>query len=305
MDGMDGPQPRSASRSGRGARGAGRGTRRQGRPGHAAAVHVGSDVWGATSRRSTPRIAGPMRRQHRASRGQVPSAVKLLLVDDDPELRRILSFGLRREGYTVVAAADGEEALRRWEAERPDLVLLDLRLPLRDGLEVCRRIRQVSDVPVIVVTGSDEEEDVVRALQYGSDDCIIKPFSVKQLVARIEAVLRRSGSAASQAAREVRVGDLVLQPDAHEVTLAGTTVQLTRLEFRILHALALSVGSVVPYHRLAGYAWGSEVGAGRDEETSTLLKTHISHIRKKLGPSVGQQSRIEAVPKTGYRLARP
>jgi DNA-binding response OmpR family regulator len=224
--------------------------------------------------------------------------VKVLLVDDDAELVDLLAYALRREGYTVLTAPDGEQALQRWEAERPDLILLDGRLPKVDGFEVCRRVRQASETPIIMLTARDEEADVLRGLQLGADDYVTKPFSARVLAARMRTVLRRIKKDKPGRA-QLRVGDLVLDLQSHEVTKGGTPVQLTLLEFRILYLLAMNEGRVVPYARLVEYAWGY---AG--EGTSGLLKAHLSHLRTKLAlPAAGPGS-VTAVLGVGYSLAR-
>jgi DNA-binding response OmpR family regulator len=224
--------------------------------------------------------------------------VKVLLVDDDAELVDVLAYALRREGYTVLTAPDGEQALQRWEAERPDLILLDGRLPKVDGFEVCRRVRQASETPIIMLTARDEEADVLRGLQLGADDYVTKPFSARVLAARMRTVLRRIKKD-KPARAQLRVGDLVLDLQSHEVTKGGTPVQLTLLEFRILYLLAMNEGRVVPYARLVEYAWGY---AG--EGTSGLLKAHLSHLRTKLAlPAAGPGS-VTAVLGVGYSLAR-
>ena len=225
--------------------------------------------------------------------------MKVLAVDDDVDLLDLISYALRREGYSVVTAADGQQGLARWESERPDLVLLDVKLPKLTGFDVCRRIRHESDTPVILLTASDEEEHVVHGLQMGADDYVIKPFSAKQLVARMKAVLRRSqADPYREAVREVRAGDLVLDLQSHEATKADVSVELTALEFRILYMLAMNEGRVVPYSRLVEYAWGYDGG------DSNLLKTHICHVRKKLGLPAHGQGSIRAVPTVGYTLTR-
>jgi DNA-binding response OmpR family regulator len=224
--------------------------------------------------------------------------VKVLLVDDDAELVDVLAYALRREGYTVLTAPDGEQALQRWEAERPDLILLDGRLPKVDGFEVCRRVRQASETPIIMLTARDEEADVLRGLQLGADDYVTKPFSARVLAARMRTVLRRIKKD-KPARAQLRVGDLVLDLQSHEVTKGGTPVQLTLLEFRILYLLAMNEGRVVPYARLVEYAWGYA-----DEGTSGLLKAHLSHLRTKLAlPAAGPGS-VTAVLGVGYSLAR-
>ena len=225
--------------------------------------------------------------------------MKVLVVDDDVDLVDLTTYVLRREGYSVVTAIDGQQALSRWESDNPDIVVLDANLPKLNGFEVCRRIRQESETPVIMLTARDEEEDILRGLQLGADDYVTKPFSAKQLTARMKAVQRRcQADPYRDPVREVRAGDLALDLQSHEATKAGKLVQLTTLEFRILYMLAMNEGRVVPYSRLVEYAWGYDGG------DSNLLKTHICHIRKKLDLPTEGKAAIRAVPSVGYSLAR-
>jgi len=226
--------------------------------------------------------------------------VKVLVVDDDVDLLDLMTYALRREGYDVLAAVDGQQALNRWESERPDIVLLDGNLPKIDGFEVCRRIRHESATPIIMLTARDDEEDILRGLQIGADDYMTKPFSAKQLAARMKTVLRRCQTDPyREPASQVEVGDLVLNLQSHEVTRNGEPVQLTRLEFRILYMLALNEGRIIPYSRLIEYAWGYY-----DEGNSNLLKTHICHIRKKVGLPPNSNGGIKAVLGVGYSLTK-
>jgi DNA-binding response OmpR family regulator len=225
--------------------------------------------------------------------------MKVLVVDDDADLLDLLDYALRREGYTVLTAADGPQALRRYEAERPDLVLLDVNLPKLNGFEVCRRLRHAAATPIILLTARDEEEDILRGLQLGADDYVTKPFSPKQLLARMTTVLRRcQTNRYDQPTREVVCGDLVLELDAQQVTKAGRSVQLTPLEFRILFLLAMNEGRIIPYSRLVEYVWDYDGGE------ASQLKTHICHIRQKLGMRPGQPGGIRAVTGVGYGLQR-
>jgi two-component system, OmpR family, response regulator ResD len=224
--------------------------------------------------------------------------MKVLVVEDDVDLLDLTTYALRREGYTVLAAIDGQQALQRWEADSPDIVLLDVNLPKINGLEVCRRIRQEGQTPIIMLSARYEDDDVVKGLQLGADDYVTKPFSAKQLAARMKAVLRRcQPDPYRQAVSEVRAGDLALDLQSHEATKAGRLVQLTRLEFRILYMLAMNEGRVIPYSRLIEYAWGYDGG------DSGLLKTHVCHIRRKLGLTEGRGG-IRAVAGVGYCLER-
>jgi DNA-binding response OmpR family regulator len=226
--------------------------------------------------------------------------MNVLLADDDIDLLDLMTYAMRREGYNVLTARDGQQALHRYETERPDIVLLDANLPKVNGFEVCRRLRHDSDIPIIMVTARDEEEDVLQGFRLGADDYVSKPFSAKQLNARMKAVLRRCREDRyDQPVGEVRVGDLALQLESLQVVQAGATIQLTPLEFRILFLLAMNEGRVIPYSRLVEYAWGYDGG------DSSLLKTHICHIRQKL--SLGRSGdgiNIRAVAGVGYSLAR-
>jgi len=225
--------------------------------------------------------------------------MKVLLVDDDIDLLDLMSYALRREGYAIVTAADGQQALRRHEGEQPDIVLLDANLPKLNGFEVCRRIRHSSETPIIMLTSRDEEEYILRGLQLGADDYVTKPFSPKQLVARMKTVLRRCQSDTyDHPARVLQAGDYVLELESQQVTNAGQPVQLTPLEFRIFFLLAMNEGRIIPYSRLVEYAWGYDGG------DSGQLKTHICHIRQKLGMRPGKPGGIRAVVGVGYTLER-
>lgn len=225
--------------------------------------------------------------------------MKVLIVDDDADLLDLTGYALRREGFTVVQAVDGEQAMQRWEREEPDLVLLDANMPKLNGFEVCRRIRQTSTTPVIMLTARDDEEDILQGLELGADDYVTKPFSAKQLIARIKAVIRRcQGDPYRQPVSELKAGDLVLDLQSHEARKAGVIVQLTPLEFRLLYMLAMNEGRVIPYDRLVEYAWGYDGG------DSSLLKTHMSHIRSKLGLTGNGPGSIRAIPGVGYSLSR-
>src|SRR6266542_6384228 len=154
--------------------------------------------------------------------------MKVLVVDDDVDLLDLTTYALRRVGYSVFAAVDGTQALHRWETENPDIILLDANLPKLNGFEVCRRIRHESETPIIMITARDEEEDVLRGLQLGADDYVTKPFSMRQLAARMKTVLGRCNTDRfNQAVSELRVGDLVLDVESHETLKAGEPVEIT------------------------------------------------------------------------------
>ena len=226
--------------------------------------------------------------------------MKALVVEDDADLLDIVTYALRREGYDVTGAGDGLQALDRVRADMPDIVILDVLLPRLNGFEVCRRIRHISQVPIIMVTARVEEHDILRGLQLGADDYMTKPFSLKQLAARMETVLRRcQADSYNRAVSEVRAGDLVLSLKSHEVARGGAPVQLTPLEFRILYMLAMNEGQIIPYARLVDYAWGYEGG------DASLLKTHVCHIRQKLDLPMEGPGSIRSLPTVGYSLVKP
>src|SRR5581483_4713556 len=171
--------------------------------------------------------------------------MKILLADDDLDLLDVTGYALERDGFVVVTASNGEQALQRWEEQEPDVVILDVRMPRMSGIEVCRRIRERSETPVIMLSGSGDEDLILRAFELGADDYVTKPFSLRQLSARIQAVWRRGRADLRAPDQEIRIGDAVLDLDGHEVTRPNESQQLTRLEFRILHLLAVNMGRVV------------------------------------------------------------
>ncbi len=224
--------------------------------------------------------------------------MKALVVDDDLVLSDVLAFTLRREGYEVVTAHDGTDALERWQSESPDLILLDLNLPKLDGLSVCRRIRAVSDTPIIILSVRGEEDDVVTGLELGADDYITKPFSPRQLVARAQAVLRRAG--APSAGGNLEAGDLTLDLARREVTRAGLpSAQLTRLESRLLEVLMINQGQVLPTESLIDHVWGP----GRGDRV--MLKQLVHRLRSKIETSETKSAIVETVRGVGYGLTLP
>jgi DNA-binding response OmpR family regulator len=221
--------------------------------------------------------------------------IKILVVDDDPDLRDLTAYVLRRERFVVTEAKDGPEALHRWEADRPDLVVLDLGLPGFDGFDVLRQIRAHDKTPVLVLTGRTDNRDVVRTFSLGTDDFLAKPFEFRELTARIRAILRRAqGSSYDETEPPVQVDGLRLVPETCEVTWREQGVRLTPTEFRILYMLVTNAGHVVSASRLYTYVWGS---AGSD---ANALRSHISHIRRKLERGGAAPGQIMSVPAVGY-----
>jgi DNA-binding response OmpR family regulator len=228
--------------------------------------------------------------------------MKILYADDDADLVDLTTYVLLRHGHRVIAAADGVQALQRFTAEQPDLVLVDALMPSLGGFEVCRRIREAGQTPIIIISALRDEADVVRGYESGADDYIVKPFSPRQLLLRIDALMRRvtgtQGSGNGHHGSRVDLGDMAVDPAAHEARKNGVRLPLTRLEFRILHYLVSNAGALVEAQRLAEYAWQSPTSGD-----ASLLKTHVSHIRQKLADAGGEPLQIRAIPRTGYILA--
>ena len=230
--------------------------------------------------------------------------MKALVVDDDHVLADVLAFTLRREGFQVVLAYDGEAALQRWAEEQPDLIVLDVNMPRLDGFAVCKRIRAQADTPIILLTVRGEEDDILRGLELGADDYITKPFSPRQLVARAHTVLRRAGKATAPAPRQV--GEWVLDPDRRELSIgAGAGVSLTPLESRLLDYLMLNAGQVLTADAFIRHVWGAE-GGDRD-----MLRQLVHRLRLKIAQArdagAGELDstaavHIETVPGLGYGL---
>jgi DNA-binding response OmpR family regulator len=224
--------------------------------------------------------------------------MKILVVDDDAQLSSIIAFTLRREGFTVASARDGQEALDVWQREQPDLILLDVNLPGLDGHAVLRRIRAQARTPVIMLTVRAADEDVVQGLDLGADDYIAKPFSPKTLLARIRAVLRRAGA---EPARDLNAGELTLDVERQQVRRgAAAPVHLTPLEFRLLHHLMVHRSQVLTAEALIEHVWGYEDTGDRD-----LLKQLIRRLRRKIEPDPANPRYIETIPNVGYCFNEP
>jgi DNA-binding response OmpR family regulator len=223
----------------------------------------------------------------------------VLLVDDEETVQKVLTYPLEREGYRVVQARDGEEALERYRAEPVDLVVLDLMLPRLDGLAVCRRLREArSAVPIIMLTARGDEGDKVLGLELGADDYITKPFSIREFMSRVRALLRRAQLPPQT------VGDQVLEADGlridaarRAVTLDGEPVQLTYLEFELLRMLAGSPGRVFTRKALLDELWG-----GSDYRDPRTIDVHVRHLREKIERDPGEPQFIFTVRGAGYRF---
>ena len=227
-------------------------------------------------------------------------SARILVVDDEPAVTDLLAYNLRKAGYEILLAADGREALRLADQSSPDLILLDLMIPEVDGLDVCRELRKTSAVPIIMLTARGEEIDRVVGLELGADDYVCKPFSVRELLARIKAVLRRAQSDESNDGTHSILhgkGGLQLNVETRIVTVNETILPLTRLEFDLLNLLLTNAKRVLTRERLLEQAWGYDfVGDTRAVDSA------IKRLRAKLREASAEADCIEAVRGIGYRL---
>ena len=228
-------------------------------------------------------------------------AKHILIVDDDDLMRRSLAFNLEQAGYRASTAESAETALSQVRLDKPDLVLLDISLPVMDGLDAMRQLKEQFDLPVIFVTARRRELDEALGLELGGDDYITKPFDYNVLVAHIKAVLRRfersMTTQASSTNEPLVVGDLVVDPQSHSVTLAGKQIDLPRREFNLLHALALQPGRVFTVDELLGAVWGAEF-IGQPQ----VVYVHIRWLREKIERVANHPRRIVTVRGVGYKL---
>ena len=224
----------------------------------------------------------------------------VLVVEDDESIRRMVVLALKQAGHTVSEAADGEQALAEFTRSHPDLVVLDLLLPGLNGGEVCRAIRMSSQVPILMLTALAREEEVVRGLDMGADDYLTKPFSVREMLARVNALLRRGAPDGGQRGSEpITIGDLFIDVARHVVTVRGRAVDLTPTEFRLLCCLARNAGRVVPPRALLREAQEYDCD---DREAQDIVKVHIRHLRHKLEPDPQTPQYILNVRGFGYLL---
>ena len=224
---------------------------------------------------------------------------KILIVDDEPPIIDVLSYNLKQNNYDVVVARDGEEALVVARREEPDLIILDLMLPGLDGLEVCRTLRHERDVPIIMLTARDAEVDRVVGLELGADDYVVKPFSVRELMARVKNVLRRAAPRPAETTSDVlRLGELVVDADRREARLGVVELELTPLEFELLHALARHAGRVVSREQLLEQVWGYDyLGDLR------VVDAVVKRLRAKLRQAAPKAEIIVTVRGVGYKLS--
>jgi DNA-binding response OmpR family regulator len=226
----------------------------------------------------------------------------IVTADDDPQLLRLIARNLQFEGYDVLTASDGKQALELIEQHVPDLVVLDVMMPKMDGFTVCQRVREFSSVPIIIVTARGQDQDKVRGLDLGADDYLTKPFSVEELAARVRAVLRRAQFTGGEQTHAMRttttIGDLTIDYAQHLVTMAGHEVPLTPIEYRLLAYLGQNAGRVVTQDLLLEHVWGAEyIGEGH------MLQVNINRLRRKLEPDASHPRYILTKVGIGYYLS--
>ena len=226
--------------------------------------------------------------------------LKVLIAEDDPDVAEVVAFGARMTwpGCRVLIAGTGEDALRCFAEEAPDLVVLDVAMPPPDGFEVCRRIREASRVPILMLTARDATVDKVRALDLGADDYLTKPFDHLELLARLRALVRRSSAAPPPPGPGFVNGDLSIDYALREVRLRGEVVRLTSTEYRLLEELARHAGTTLPHHVLLERVWGSEWDADPN-----YLKVFVRRLRQKLGDDAEHPRYIQTEWGIGYRFA--
>lgn len=225
---------------------------------------------------------------------------RVLVVDDEPAVTDLLAYNLRKAHYEVATAADGRAALRLAQESKPDLILLDLMIPEVDGLDVCRELRRTSSVPIIMITARGEEVDRVVGLEIGADDYVTKPFSMRELMARVKAVLRRAQNQGDEKEPSPTLrgpGDLLMDLERRTVIVRDSTIELTRLEFDLLHRLLVNAGRVLTRERLLEQAWGYDyVGDTRAVDSA------IKRLRAKLREAAPEADCIESVRGLGYKI---
>lgn len=227
-------------------------------------------------------------------------ATSILLVEDDAATRGAVATFLRGHGHLVTEAGDAETATAAWAANRPDVIVLDLGLPDRDGLAVIRQVRREATTPILVISARGREEDKIAALDLGADDYVTKPFGMGELRARIGALLRRMGGPVADPDGEIRIGELVLDPSRRLVTVAGQPVHLTPREYEVFKTLAIHAGRLVTHGRLLRAVWGTAYS-----EESHYIHVYVSQIRRKLeaaDPTGSIRGLIVAEPGVGYRI---
>jgi len=225
---------------------------------------------------------------------------RILVVDDEPQITRVLRTSLSSQGYDIRVANDGETALEIMKDWTPDMVITDLAMPNMGGLELCRRLRSTTQIPIVVLSVRGEEKTKVQALDAGADDYVTKPFGMEELLARVRANLRRTTTTESDEAKIIEAGDLKIDLTAHQVTLQNKEIHLTPKEFDLLVYLARRPGKVVSHRALLGAIWG-----GNSTEQVEYLRVFVGQLRKKLEPDASSPRYIVTEPWVGYRFQAP
>jgi two-component system, OmpR family, KDP operon response regulator KdpE len=229
---------------------------------------------------------------------EVAMVKKILIVDDDPMLSELIGYNLEQEGYTIVRAEDGDDGLRQFQTEQPDLVILDVTMPKRNGWEVCERIRAVSDTPVMMLTAQGREEDIVRGLDLGADDYLTKPFRLRVLLARIRAALRRTHLSLEPEPQVTYTDDyLVINLADRRVTVGGEITKLTPTEYKLLAFLVENKGRILTFRQILENVWGFEYIDDID-----YLRVYIWHLRKKIEQNSKNPVYLLNELSTGYRF---
>ena len=226
----------------------------------------------------------------------------ILVIDDEPDILELVSMRLKMAGHRTVLAPSGEEALKSFFTERPDLAIVDIDLPGMDGIELCARMREMSDIPVIFLSAMGSEVDRVKGLQAGADDYIVKPFAREELAARVEAVLRRASMPAVRRGEDSYIdSQIAIDHRAHVVAVRGREVALSPLEYRLLSALVRHSGQVLSHHQLLDMAWGPNA----TDTSPDSVRLYISYLRGKIEENPKRPVLIETVREFGYRYVRP
>ena len=226
---------------------------------------------------------------------------KILVIEDDEDIRTVVTTRLKRAGYDTIIAADGMDGLRRFYGDRPDLVVLDIAMPVMDGWQVLERLREVSDVPVLILTAATQERDKLRGLRSGADDYITKPFSGEELLARVEVALRRASSSDEEAeSTGYSDPEITIDFQKHDVLVRTVPVGLSPTEFRLLSVLTRNAGQVLSQDQLLDHVWGQDYAESLD-----VVRLYIGYLRRKIELAPGNPSLVETVRGFGYRYRKP
>ena len=226
---------------------------------------------------------------------------KILVIDDEDDIRLVVTTRLERAGYATIVASDGREGLRHFYNDRPDLVILDIAMPEMDGWQVLERIREVSNLPVLMLTAAAQERDKVRGLRGGADDYITKPFSGEEFLARVEAALRRASTPPEITESSVyQDSEITIDYPKHEVAVRGQPIELTPTEFRLLGTLTENAGRVLSQDQLLDHVWGQDYAESLD-----VVRLYVGYLRRKIEVDPGNPELIETVRGFGYRYKKP